>query len=231
MLFIGTGPNRRTGGPSSNRLTAAVELATTSPLESRQPRRSDPPSPTRWEPARTKVKGRFQNWLPLPSKTWLTYQLSLRPAGGRERGEWTSGSPTRAGRVNVGITDEGGASDHRDHRRRRGEWTSGSPTRAGRVDVGITDEGGASGRRDHRRGRGEWTSGSPTRAGHARCWSPPTPSRPLPTSPYWQESGLTPATACWSRSLDRITEFFCQVWPAYGSAVLGFNSVRSKGVG
>ena len=63
-------------GPSCNRLTAAVELATmskvpvepvvlkrktTSPLESRQPRRSDPPSPTRWEPARTKVKGRFQN--------------------------------------------------------------------------------------------------------------------------------------------------------------------------
>ena len=74
-----------------------------SPLEPRQqPRRSDPPSPTRWELARTKVKERFQNYI-----TPLLEDMADLPVEPPSRG-WQE-IPKRMGRVNIRITDEGGA--------------------------------------------------------------------------------------------------------------------------
>ena len=99
-------------GPSSNLLTAPVELATTrkvpvepvvlkrkskSPLGPRQQlRRSDPPSPARWELAHIKVKGRFKNYITPPLEDMA--DLPVEPPS-REWGELTSGSPTRAEHV------------------------------------------------------------------------------------------------------------------------------------
>ena len=72
-----------------------------SPLEPRQPRRNDPPSPTRWELARTKVKGKFKDCLSPPLDNEA--DLPVEPPSSRRLD-----LPEDMERVNIGITNEGG---------------------------------------------------------------------------------------------------------------------------